>query len=565
MLRTNLQNQVRQTPLPKWKPLIPVFEPVVNSIQAIRDLDRDRRTAGDGRVVIEIEREPGLLKEALPPISGFKISDNGVGFNDQNFDSFNTSYSDYKLKQGGKGVGRFTWLKALDRAEIDSTFQPEAEPPQRRRFVFDENYDPDKALPSPAPGRPIETTVHLSHFKDLYRAEFPKRADQLVLRIVEHFLLIFMEPDCPKIIVCDQGLAHSANDTYEKDFKTVASVHTFNIKDAVFTLHGFRLSAPRTSKHKLVYAANQRGVISDNLSEFMPNLTGRLTDKDGDTFVYLGIVQSPYLTEHVNPARTDFDLSSADDADVEEPTLFADEIRRSDIRDRSIEHIQIDLAQVLRNINEAKEERIRSYVQDEAPQYKILMKYSGEFIDRIPPLASKTEIEVALHKELYQREVKLKQEGSRIIKEAEKVDDYAEYHKRISVFMANYNELGVSALAQYITHRRIIIDFLDRAISIGPGQEKYPLEEVVHQLVFPMRRTSEDIPYHEQNLWLIDERLTFHSFIASDKPLSSHKDFTSDSTKRPDLFIYDRKIIFSEGEQPINSVTNSRIQAPRPR
>jgi hypothetical protein len=45
--------------------------------------------------------------------------------------------------------------------------------------------------------------------------------------------------------------------------------------------------------------------------------------------------------------------------------------------------------------------------------------------------------------------------------------------------------------------------------------EKYPLESVVHNLIFPMRRTSNDILYSQQNLWLIDERLSYRSFIVS--------------------------------------------------
>ena len=39
------------------------------------------------------------------------------------------------------------------------------------------------------------------------------------------------------------------------------------------------------------------------------------------------------------------------------------------------------------------------------------------------------------------------------------------------------------------------------------------------KLVFPMHSTNAGIPYNEQNLWMIDERLTYHSFIASDKQL----------------------------------------------
>jgi len=35
MLWTNLRNQVRQKPLPKWKPLIPLFEPVLQNLRRL--------------------------------------------------------------------------------------------------------------------------------------------------------------------------------------------------------------------------------------------------------------------------------------------------------------------------------------------------------------------------------------------------------------------------------------------------------------------------------------------------------------------------------------------------
>jgi hypothetical protein len=264
----------------------------------------------------------------------------------------------------------------------------------------------------------------------------------------------------------------------------------------------------------------------------------------------------------VNPARTDFDFASGDDGEVDQASLFDNEIKRSEMRDASLKYIQEDLAEAIQSINDGKEERLRNYVKTDAPQYKILMKYTSDFIDKISPNASKTEMEVALHRELYQREVKMKAEGSRIIKEAEKVDDYETYQRRLTAFMENYNELGTSALAQYIMHRRIILDFLERAISIGDNDKKYPLEKVVHQLVFPMRSTSDDTLYCEQNLWMIDERLTYHMFLSSDKQLRSLDNFESDSAKRPDLFIYDQKLIYGEGEQPINSITILEFKRP---
>ncbi len=561
MLWTNLRNQVRQTPLPKWKPLIPLFEAVMNSFQAVRDA---KRTSSDGFIRITIERDHGLLGDDQEAPHSFTIADNGIGLNDENFDSFNTAFSDHKLARGGKGLGRFTWLKAFEKVEIDSTFkEADEDHPQRRTFTFDENYELEKeGLPEAAPGRSVGTSVKLVNFREPYKSTCPRTTDQIIQKLIEHFLLIFLETDSPQVTLIDKGLVHSVNDVFEKEFRATAAAHKFFIKSSEFTLHGFRLTTPKLSRHKLVYSANQRGVVSDKLEDYIPNLHARLVDQEGNSFVYLGIVQSPYLTQRVNPARTDFDFGSGEDAEVDQGSLFDDEIKRAEIRDASLKYIQDDLAEAIQTINEAKEERLRSYVQTDAPQYKVLMKYTPEFIDRISPNATKPDLEAALHRELYQREVKMKAEGSRIIKEAEKVDDYEAYHRRLSDFMENYNELGASALAQYIMHRRIILDFLERAISIGDGDKKYPLEKVVHQLVFPMRSTSEDIPYHEQNLWMIDERLTYHTFLSSDKQLKSIESIESNSQKRPDLFIYDRKLIYAEGDQPINSITILEFKRP---
>jgi hypothetical protein len=137
-IKIDLRNQVRQTNLPKWKPLLPLFETVINSFQAIGDA-KPKKT---GIVTVVIERETPLLTEENPPVIGFQVVDDGIGLNDDNFDSFNTAFSPHRMQIGGKGLGRFTWLKAFARAEITSIFADKGTL-LRRNFVFDENYDLD--------------------------------------------------------------------------------------------------------------------------------------------------------------------------------------------------------------------------------------------------------------------------------------------------------------------------------------------------------------------------------------------------------------------------------------
>src|SRR6266446_605714 len=563
-IKIDLRNQVRQTNLPKWKPLVALFEAVINSFQAINDANPIKI----GNIRIDIERERPLLVEDNPAVIGFRITDDGIGLNDDNFDSFNTAFSPHRIQIGGKGLGRFTWLKAFDRVEITSTFmEDDHRGLLRRNFVFDEDYDlDDRGLPTPTSTGIVGTIVRLVGYRDPYKAECPRSAEIIVEKLIEHFLLMLMEPNCPKLVVHDFDRLYDINDIFTKDYKAGASVHTFAVNDIPFTLHGFRLPTSRTTKHKRVYAAHQRAVISDNLQDYLPNLTSRLIDEEGESFFYLGALQSGYLSEHVTPGRIDFDFSPVEDADDETGDLFAQTaIRRADIRNGALPLIQSDLSSIIDSINAAKFERIKNYVHTDAPQYRILLKYSGEFIDKLPPQPTRADMETALHRELYQREVRMKQESSRIIRDAEKVDDYAEYARRFASFMEQYNELGASALAQYIAHRKIILEFLNRAISIPEGERKYPPERVVHQLVYPMRQTSEDTEYTHQNLWMIDERLTFHSFISSDNPLNKYPMLETESEKRGDIVIFDEKIVFGDvraSENPINSITTIEFKRP---
>lgn len=564
MLRTNLRNQIRQTPLPKWKALLPLFEAVMNSFQAIQDSTADR----EHRITIEILRdEPGLFAEETPAVNGFVITDTGVGFDDDNFESFNTAYSDHKYDRGGKGLGRFMWLKAFDRVDVNSIFEANDSGEitrWRRDFTFDFTYDPEFASLSEAGSELPRTIVRLENFKRPYNEECPRDVDQLALRLAEHFIVVLMGPDCPPVDLIDGGVKTSLNKVYRDHFAKYASDSSFEIGDRTFTIHGFRLTAPRATKHKLIYAANSRGVLSEMLDKFVPNLVTKLQNVDGQSFAYLAVVQGDYLNDKVNNFRTDFEMS--EDTDEELLGVVPGEIRRSEIRDASIDFIERDLAALIDTLNEIKTQRVMSFVQTDAPQYKPLLRYLPSFIRDIAPNASKTDIELALHRELHRREVALKRESGKILIEAAKLKDYDGYRERLAEFLEQSNELGASALAQYVMHRKIVIELFDKALSADRKTEKYPLEEAVHNILFPMRSTDRDMLYSQHNLWMIDERLTYHWFLSSDKPLKKLDEFQSTSSLRPDLFIFDRKITFSEGEegqQPVNSLVVVEFKRPQ--
>ena len=82
------------------------FRAIINSIHAIEE-----STPTNGKITVTIERSPAqrVLQADGPvtiePIDSFLVADNGAGFTDRNFASFDTADSRAKAGQGGKGMG----------------------------------------------------------------------------------------------------------------------------------------------------------------------------------------------------------------------------------------------------------------------------------------------------------------------------------------------------------------------------------------------------------------------------------------------------------------------------
>src|ERR1043166_9415306 len=118
---TDLPGRLGNLRLPHSKPLAPLFECVINSIQAI-----ESGNSTNGRIDLHLRRAPRQAtldnSTALARVTGFAVTDNGTGFNSKHYESFETSDSTYKKQIGGKGIGRLLWLKAFREAQINSVF-----------------------------------------------------------------------------------------------------------------------------------------------------------------------------------------------------------------------------------------------------------------------------------------------------------------------------------------------------------------------------------------------------------------------------------------------------------
>lgn len=108
-MQVDLEGRVRNISLPQAYGLRPLFEAVVNSIDAISE------TAAGGKVEVRVLRDTaqiplGIGDSALQAISSFEIIDSGAGFNSKNWEAFQQCDTTAKVTKGGKGIGRLLFL-----------------------------------------------------------------------------------------------------------------------------------------------------------------------------------------------------------------------------------------------------------------------------------------------------------------------------------------------------------------------------------------------------------------------------------------------------------------------
>lgn len=243
----------------------------------------------------------------LGRIVSFSVTDNGVGFTEDNYNSFNTAYSSYKIAKGCKGIGRFLWLLAFDHAEINSVYREDGNV-FRRIFMFnDKGPAPEDNVAVESDESDIATTIKLCEYKAVFQESCPLGLDVLAKKIVEHCLPFFISGNCP-IITIQDGISPPVelNTYFHSIIEPTLHQDKFELNNEAFTIYHMQL-AEGADKHELHLCANMQEVKDVTLSPHIPNLRTKIPflDKSG-SFYYVGYVSSNYLDNHVSSTRTSF-------------------------------------------------------------------------------------------------------------------------------------------------------------------------------------------------------------------------------------------------------------------
>lgn len=567
-METNLHGRLRNTSLPYKSGLMPLFETVVNSIHSIEEAGLP---PASGAITVEIIRSPQLQidldrhqrkpgPDSSKDIIGFKITDNGIGFTDANMKSFKTLDSEHKVDKGCRGVGRLLWLKAFDKVNISSVYKDEKGNFKSRTFTFDATVgvsDPDDCdAPSDSS---LTTCVHLDGFMDDYRKESRKTAPAIANSLFEHCLWYFVrQGGAPKISLKDEDGNIELDTIYNEHMLSSTTAETISIKSKKFDLIHVRFRANSSQNHAIAFCAGSRLVKEENISGKIPGLYEKIKDEEGD-FIYACYVSSPFLDEKARSERIGFDIEENVDG------LFSEaEISFKDIKDAVIAKVSDYLSGHLEENKKAGRDRVESFVSKKAPRYRPILSRIPEDQLIVDPSISDKELDLALHKHLSEIESKLLADGHDIMSPRHN-EKSLDYQNRLQEYLRTVEDIKKSDLANYVSHRKVILDLLERAIQKQPDG-KYVREELIHNLIMPMRADSNQLMFESCNLWLLDERLAFHDYLASDKTLSSIPITGASGPQEPDicaLAVYDNSILVSDSAKlPLASIVVVEIKRP---
>lgn len=239
-----------------------------------------------------------------------------------------------------------------------------------------------------------------------------------------------------------------------------------------------------------------------------------------------------YLDRHVSLEREDFDFSVNDE-------LFS-AFSQVEIESKAAEITSTIFDNEVTSRKDKKTKRIQRYM-DDSPWNS--MYFDDIDLNSIPYNFSNEDIEIAIHRIKYKQEVEVKSKVDSIVESGE-----IESLDAIEEIMNTISKSKQSDLARYVAMRRYVLGLFKKSMEFDEN-EKYDSEDKIHSLIFPTRSDSNSLPYDKHNLWIIDEKLNFSSYVSSDKPIEGNKG------DRADLLIYNHRIALREENEIGNPIT----------
>lgn len=521
-----IENIVENVNLTARDALLPIYECVVNSIISLKQVDLPNKEIQVKIIRGNYPNQPTL--ENLKTIEDVIITDNGVGFTEKNLKSFETPFSKTNKEYGCKGVGRFTVLAAFKKMCVKSNYV-ELDQWKYREFECDSENEITPITFKNSIDQELKTQVHLIDcFNQIVKDKTAVSVHVIAEEIMRHCLIYYLSGDLPIIKVFDQENEQLAivNELFDKVSKD--NERTFEIEGVQFKAYITKTLKEGNRKNHYSYLCANSRVVGQPYNISKVNTLFSFPVLIDSKYYFLDVyVVSEYLNKHVYNARNGFSIPIS----VENRLFdFSDLVSIEEIERKLAEVLTDEYQSFVKDTIDRNEKTIKQYVAEKAPRYQNLIK-DNNVIKSIPPNLSEDKLEEHLYRASFQARKSIEKKVQDFIEDKQVNEETIETIKRDIKEKTAYD---ADSLADYMMRRKAIIELFDKFLE-ADREGRYKLEQDIHNLIFPMGVTNDEVSYESHNLWLLDERFLTYKFVASDKAITS---FTQKkSGKEPDIVL----------------------------
>lgn len=356
------------------------------------------------------------------------------------------------------------------------------------------------------------------------------------MRIIQHCLVYFVSSDCPQIDLIDIDGRYDLNKIFSEKIKTADNSANIVIGTETFELLHVKAEETTVNGNKLYLCAHNRLVEIKELDKYITDLDRAIYEKSG--FWYVGVLRGKYLDDAVDMNRLSFNIPDGGTLDSMTSIVTMDQIMKA-----IVVEVEGFLKDYLQPIGESKIKRITDYVTQKAPQFRHLLKHMPDAIANIKPNLSDDKLDDELHRIKRDFDRTTAAENKKLLEELDNgIITTDEYRERFDKQIDRITSANSAALAEYVAHRKVVLELMEYAIR-RKDDGHFQKESFLHDLIYPMRSTSDETPYNSHNLWLIDEKLAYCSYISSDIPFGNDP-----KQKRTDIMVLDNPVAVSDEE-----------------
>jgi hypothetical protein len=493
--------------------LYSIYEAVSNAIQAIEERFGRADFAKRGEISVIVGTN------ADKTLNHIAISDNGVGLNKTHLASFETCDTRQKYALGGKGVGRLIWTKVFEDIRVQSTFEVGLDGFEEISFKFDPSQDNSLVDMKIKVGEPsqVGTKIILSKIRPDQNAGITRSI--ISRHICHHFFPYFIAGSMPKLSV--------VFGRYDIDIREFLSskVDVQGVEDCdVPIISVGQISISHAYVDKTLSQDLSNSILLTAQGRFVKTIEIEkkfaLRSLDNG-LAYVCVVSSEFLDASVDQERTGFKALETEMEGITQTAISAAEKFLDD------------------HISKIRSIQRRSVIDilEEHPQLAISVKDVNAYVNSLSPGMTEEDIGKTLFTLLYRHERRLRSQIKTFVKRSEEDISYDEQHHQLDELVQKVTDDAKRRLAEYVIKRHQIVQLARSMLRYSDESKKsYVWEKTLHELICPMGKMLEAKDYDEHNLWLIDDLMSYYSFFASDKSLTSLG--IGDARDEPDLLFF---------------------------